>query len=281
MFKETPQAKSEDWRAALADLDLRDLRGDRWSESIFQESFRELLKEGHGQAVLTARYVDAFHREPRQGFSRYEDRFSMPPLKRALMLSPELRSGKIAGGNNSEFVDPEQRLPGNEAGRLEIVQYGSTRAFTVIPNQFVFIPWEKFSENDVLGSDQFSACSAIIVKTDAGFLFAHVTTGVWGVNEFVAKAKKTFPTGKIILVRPEWRTAAGELKAEYENGWASIDPTVSQVKYPYIAVGSSRPAGADESSVIMTRKKISTIGATIFPAGRRKFLPETRKDFDW
>jgi len=280
MFEKAKQDK-EDWRAALADFDLRGMRTDQWSESIFQESYEALLKESNAHNVLLSRYVDARHLAPGQEFSRYEDRFSMRPLEGKLNLTNEWRQRQLTGGSTDEFVEPKHAVPGHEATRLPSTQYGPTRVCEVAPNQFVFIPWEKFSKNDVLGSDRFSACSAVIVKTETGFLFAHVTTGAWGAKQFIEKAREKFPTGKIILVRPEWRTAENEVNQEYESGWASIDPTVSQIKYPYIAVNSFRSAGVDETSVVLSLEKISTIGVENHPKGRQRFLPETKNDFSW
>jgi len=84
-----------------------------------------------------------------------------------------------------------------------------------------------------------------------------------------------------VVVRPEWRENAVVNEA-FERDWAFLnEPGISEYRYPYIAMDSDRPAGVNETSILVMKDKIRVVGRGLFPQGKRKFIPDTVQEISY
>jgi len=173
---------------------------------------------------------------------------------------------------------------GQRMGHFESVQYGSSRIYKVDPNQFVFVPKSELGKNDVIGSSAFTSCTAVIVKTEQGVFYSHVTTDTVGVKNVVERLRELVGEDQEIhIVRPKWVDEGGK-DAEYvemnEARWQKTLGLLGPIKetsYPYITSGSKREGDIHETAILVANDTVRTVGYYISPK-RRDFNPETAKD---
>jgi len=275
--------KKEFNRDFLVKRGLAGYQSANWDQQVFLDSCEaidnELRLSKDPERLQLNFYADAFFRSEKE-FAEYENRFSMPPAETVVFSDLEMAEdwwtkNKIVCNNNRAMETGVGS--GFRENEIKQVNYGPIRITEVKPNQFVFIPDNEFESRDILGSNAFTACAAVYFRVDGGFVFSHITTGAIGVTEFLNAVKKqNIPIkGKINLVRPEWKAAdSGEVQSDYENQWQKFDTNedISVQKYPYIAVGSARPAGVDETTILVLNGKVKVLGVTCEYRKARRFV---------
>jgi len=118
----------------------------------------------------------------------------------------------------------------------------------------------------------------LIVRTEAGIFFSHITTGPQDVKKGIEKCQREFgPEAKIEVIRPEWKVA-GKLH-DFESSWNFLDETegVEVHKYPRIEYQSDRPEGVNEFSILIMEDRTRVVGVEIHKDKKRKL----REDIVW
>ena len=278
----------------LQKLSLTDRTGSHWDAQTFYESYVTLSTDfAHGDRLtnLSEAFADAFHKKPGKEETNYEDTYSMSPPKMMTFMDWDPDQGfeatEIIGGNNLALEDKKSTRKANSMGDDGIihgVQYGPAHMYRIQPNQFAFFPKDKLGENDVIGSEAFSSCTAVIAKTDKGVFFAHVTTDWPGVKQLVASLRDFLgDEQEIHIIRPKWDDESGkytERTVSYEETWQKTLKELGKIKettYAYIEQGSKRPKDIHETTIMVANDKIRTVGYYIKP-GSRDYNQATAKD---
>jgi len=111
--------------------------------------------------------------------------------------------------------------------------------------------------------------------------FAHVTTGPTGLQETIRACQSIYEEDEFVVVRPDWREK-GEINEAFERDWQFLNqPGISEYRYPFITKDSDRPAGVNDTSILVMKDKIMLVGRSIFPQSKRKFIPETAQEFSY
>ncbi len=272
----------------LRHMGLTTREDSNFSPEAFISSYHAVeqrLKEAGAEKLdyQTRCYVDAFSLPRDRDYTLYEDEFNMPPplTMRTLEASDaHLPSSHLSGGANAAF-HPQAKVE-QCYEKFHSVAYGAMTMYNIPPTGFIFVPRELIKPNDVIGSDAFSSCTAIVVRTRDGIFYAHVTTEDWGVKEVLAAAKKFFPGKEILVVRPEYKREDGK-NEEYEKRWKFLDheKDVRVEKYPYIAADSVRTNQVNEFSILVTDSNVRVIGRHVFPNNKREFDFEAVSDIKY
>lgn len=297
MFIESLPQPANQHRDILRKFDLFYVDDNRnWDENVFLESYFDLKKELENSPdkdfKLRDFYADAFLRKPHQEYTDYEDRFSMPPIGVSKNYGDEVgergleNSSEVIVGHSFDLSQSHLKNFTMDIWRpLKAIQYGPSRLYNLKPQRFTFIPYEFFSEEDILGSDAFTACSAIIVKGEKGIFYAHVATpnNVLAARDMLEYLRENWQGKKqIYLVRPQW-SKKGEMVEDYEQLWKQLEaefPEVSVGNYSYIAHESDRPNKISDSSILVTRNKIMIVGRKLYPTEDYDRYSEIKSAFD-
>ncbi|MEK7512345.1 MAG: hypothetical protein AAB575_05040 [Patescibacteria group bacterium] len=263
-------------------------QGTDWDANVFLQSYFDIEKKLReaGEKKLdyqTKSYADAFFLPRDRDYTLYEDEYNMPlpRMSRSLALPAEdLPKKVLVGGANGIFRQGGENDDCYD--QFESVSYGSMTLYNIPPSDFLFIPKELWKPNDVIGSDAFSSCTAVIARTAEGVFYAHVTTEIFGVKELLIAAKKFFPDQEILVIRPEYRTQSG-LNLDYEKRWdfLSKESNVRVEKYPYVTADSVRINDVNDFSILVSDKKVRVIGRHVFPNDRREVDEAVVTDFDY
>ena len=296
MFKEKSIIDSNKKEEILKKFELDYISNNpNWDENIFIESYNELTKilekSENPKLTLSKFYEDAFFLKKDQDYSDYEDQFSMPAKKIRLYPKEEAddwaNSTEIVSQNVTKYIDKNASV-GLNYNSLKLTQYGPSRTYNLIAGYLSFIPNNFFEKNDIIGSDAFSACSALIIKTSKGIFFSHITTRFEGIKGLLEKFKTELEDDtEIHLVRPEWKEN-GKLVENYEKWWEKLMnkyPKLKVHKYAYIAAGSDRPKKINDSSILINQNKIMIIGRNRYPSNKKPTIidewPEDNSEFDY
>ena len=263
--------------------------GKRFDNGIFQEALTTLDTEFKNadqetkKNILSARYFDALFRTLPDGKSIFEKEFAISiPTYDQKQYKPLGITGYGKLTTQSTLNQDSQSLV------PQAKQYGPSLIIDVAPGEYVTVA--TLDEQDSIGSSLFTACAAVVVRSQTEIALAHVRMSD---PEIIQAISNTHPNDDIYIIAPEKYPQESN-----KNSWLNQKlqlikqkyPQINITRYPFIGSKSDHnPDDRTSTAVILGKNFVRQIGVQE-KYGETKdkkrtlyfqTMPESIKDIDW